>query len=60
MNRESAEPETPSSWRVERRIWWFTVSDVAERSDRMTTEDREAALITWSSSVTARRAVQGV
>ncbi len=41
---------------VERRIWWFTVANTAERSNRMTTEDREAVLV-WSSSVTARRAV---
>ncbi len=54
MNRESVAPETPSSWRVERRIWWLTVSNAAERSNGTTTEDREAV---WSFSVMARKAV---
>ncbi len=35
------------------RIWWSAVSNAAERSSRMTTEDREAG----SSSMRARRAV---
>lgn len=48
--------ETASSWRVERGIWWFTVSNAVERFSRMTTEE-EAALVMWGSSVTARRAV---
>ncbi len=57
MNRESADPETLRSWRVERRLWWFTVSSADERSNRVMTEDREAALAVWSSSVTVGRAV---
>lgn len=42
MKRESAEPETPSSERVKRG--WFIVSNAAERSSRMMTEDKEATL----------------
>lgn len=47
VNRDSAEPEAPSSWRVERRIWWFTVSDAAEGSSGMRMrmmKKREAAV----------------
>ena len=33
-----------SQGRVEKRIWWFTVSKVAERSTRMRAEEREAVL----------------
>ena len=57
MNRESAEPETPIALRVERRIWWSTVSNAADRSRRMRTEESEFALAAWSDSDTARRAV---
>lgn len=52
MNRESAEPETPSSQRVDRRIWWFIASNTAESSCRMMMENREASLAVWGSSVT--------
>lgn len=45
------ESENPTSWRVERRICG------AERSRRMTMEEREATLAVWSSSLMARRAV---
>jgi hypothetical protein len=34
----------PNSERVERRIWWFTVSKAADRSRRMRAEERELAL----------------
>ena len=48
---------TPFSSRVERRIWWSTVSNAADRSRSIRTEEREFALAAWSDSVTARRAV---
>lgn len=43
--------------RVERRIWWSTVSNAADRSRRMRTEESEFALAACSDSDTARRAV---
>lgn len=39
---------------LERRIWWFTVSNSAERCSRMMMEEREAALAMQHSSVMAR------
>ena len=47
----------PSSARVARRIWWFTVSNTADRSRRMRTDERDEVLAVWRDSVTARRAV---
>ena len=47
----------PRSDRVERRIWWLTVSKAAERSRRIRTEERDAALAVCKASDTARRAV---
>ena len=34
----------PSSSRVARRIWWFTVSNAADRLRRMRTDERDEAL----------------
>ena len=34
----------PSSARVARRIWWFTVLNAADRSRRMRTDKRDEAL----------------
>jgi len=47
----------PSSARVERRIWWFTVSKAADKSRRMSTDEREELLALRRDSVTASRAV---
>ncbi len=38
--------------RVDRRIWWLTVSKAAERSSRMRTDDLESAFATRRASVT--------
>ena len=46
-----------SSARVARKIWWFMVLNVADRSRRMRTEERDKALAARSYSVPARRAV---
>ena len=43
--------------RVDRRIWWLTVSKAADRSSKMSTEDLEAALASRRASVTESRAV---
>ena len=47
----------PRSDRMERRIWWLTVSKAAERSRRIRTEERDEALAVCKASDTARRAV---
>ena len=47
----------PSSVRVVSSIWRFTVSNAADRSRRMRTDEREGALAARRDSVTARRAV---
>ena len=57
MNHWSAVPETPTFMRVDRRIWWLTVSKAADRSSRMRTEDLEAALASLRASITESRAV---
>jgi len=44
---------------VERRIWWFTVSESNKSRIRMSTDERDEALTARSGSVTARRAVCG-
>jgi hypothetical protein len=50
VNRLSAEPEIPSSWRVEKRIWWFAVSQAAEREEggdisvKYLCDDKESSL----------------
>ena len=38
-----------------RRIWWFTVSNAADRSWRMITDKRDEALVAWRDTVTMRR-----
>ena len=57
MNQDSAESAMASSARVARRIWWFTVSNAADRSRRMRTDERDEALAAWRDTITARRAV---
>ncbi len=52
-----AVPETLNLLRVERRIWWFTVSDATDGSRTVRAEDREFALAARGTSVTASRAV---
>ncbi len=47
----------PIFLRVDRRIWWLTVSKAADRSSKMSTEDLEAALASLRASVTESRAV---
>ena len=47
----------PISESLESRIWWLTVSNTAERSSRMMTDDLEAALADWRAVVIERRAV---
>ena len=56
MIQERADSVIPSSARVARRIWWFTVSNAADRSRRMRTDERDEALAARRDSVTARRA----
>jgi len=34
----------PSSARVDRKIWWYTVSNAADKSRRMSTDERDRAL----------------
>ena len=47
----------PNSARVARKIWWFTVTNAADRSRRMRTDERDEALAARRDSVTKRRAV---
>ncbi len=47
----------PSDERVDRRIWWLTVSKAAERSSRMRTDDLESAFAIRRASVTESSAV---
>ena len=54
MNQERADSAMSSSARVARRIWWFTVSNTADRSRRMRTDERDEALAARRDSVTAR------
>jgi len=46
-----------SSARVERRIWWFTVSNAADKSRRMSTDVRDKLLASQRDSVTVSRAI---
>jgi len=46
----------PFIFRIDRRIWWLTVS-IADRSSRMRTEGLEAALASLRASITESRAV---
>ncbi len=42
-NQQSGIPVMSSDERVDRRIWWLTVSKAADRSSRMRTDDLESA-----------------
>ena len=55
MNQDRADSAMPSMARVARRIWWFTVSNAADRLRRMRTDERDEAA--RRDSVTARRAI---
>jgi len=57
VNQDNADPVMPSSAGVVRRLWWFTVSNVAEKSRRMSPDERDEALA--AQRVTASRAVSG-
>ncbi len=46
-----------SDERVDRRIWWFTVSKAADRSSRMRTDNLESACAIRRASVTEKSAV---
>ena len=50
-------PEIPISESLASRIWGLTVSNVADRSSRLMTDDLEAALADGRAVVTDRRAV---
>jgi len=52
-----ADPTMSSSARVDKRIWWFTVLNAADKSRRMSTDGRDEALATRRDSFTASRAV---
>jgi len=41
----------------ERRIWWFTVSNAADKSRRMSTDEKDEPLASQRDSVTTSRAV---
>ncbi len=51
-NQWSGVPVMPSDERVDRRIWWLTVSKAADRSSRMRTDDLESAFAIRRASVT--------
>ena len=44
VNQTKAESEMPSSARVERRIWWLTVSNTEDKSRRMRADDWDEAV----------------
>ena len=56
VNQVRAQSALPSSARVERRIWWLTISNVEDKSRRMKTDEWDEAVKTPSDSVTVRRA----
>ncbi len=56
-NQRSGIPVMSSDERVDRRIWWLTVSKVADRSSRMRTDDLESAFAIRRASVTESSAV---
>ncbi len=56
-NQRSGIPVISSDERVDRRIWWLTVSKAAERSSRMRTDDLELAFAIRRASVTDSSAV---
>ncbi len=43
--------------RVDRRIWWLTVSKAADRSSKISNKDLEAALASLRASTTESKAV---
>ncbi len=51
-NQQSGIPVNASDERVDRRIWWLTVSKAADRSNRMRTDDLESAFAIRRASVT--------
>ena len=57
VNQVRAESAMPGSARVERRIWWLTVSNAEVRLRRMWTDELDKALAAPSNSITMRRAV---
>ena len=57
MNQERADSAMPSSARVARRNWWFTVSNAVDRLRRMSSDERDEALAARRDLVTARRTV---
>ena len=57
MKQIRAESAMPSSARVERRIWWLTVSNAEDNSRRMRTDEWDQSLVAPSNSVTVRWAV---
>ncbi len=56
-NQRSGIPVMSSDERVDRRIWWLTVSKAADRSSRMRTDDLESAFAIRRASVTDSSAV---
>ncbi len=56
-NQRSGIPVMSSDERVDRRIWWLTVSKAADRSSRMRTDDLELAFAIRRASVTESSAV---
>ncbi len=56
-NHWSVVPEMPFLNRVDRRIWWLTVSKAADRSSKISNEDLEAALASLRASTTESKAV---
>ncbi len=52
----SAVPEISFANRVDRRIWWFTVSKAADRSKKIIIEDVESALASLRASTTESKA----
>ncbi len=47
----------PFTNRVDRRIWWLTISKAADRSSKISNEDLEAALVSLRASTTESKAV---
>ncbi len=56
-NHWSAVPEMLFLNRVDRRIWWLTVSKSADRSSKISNEHLEAALARLRASTTESKAV---
>ncbi len=56
-NQRSGIPVISSDERVDRRIWWLTVSKAADRSSRTRTGDLESAFAIRRASVTESSAV---